>query len=155
MFFIFPKKERQIGNSSVTNIINLLYKRLERLKDVQIKKNIVIPQKIPPEGIIILRSGKCEIVETILSPVSYVLELRPELEVLVQDMDDDNRHNQMSKIIKKVSDCLKSDFSLGGNVDYLHTEPPEYSDENIDGAPPVMVASVPIIIEFVSNNPLL
>ena len=124
-------------NSSVTNIINLLYKRLERLKDVQIKKNIVIPQKIPPEGIIILRSGKCEIVETILSPVSYVLELRPELEVLVQDMDDDNRHNQMSKIIKKVSDCLKSDFSLGGNVDYLHTEPPEYSDE------------------FVSNNPLL
>lgn len=88
-------------NSSVTNIINLLYKRLERLKDVQIKKNIVIPQKIPPEGIIILRSGKCEIVETILSPVSYVLELRPELEVLVQDMDDDNRHNQMSKIIKK------------------------------------------------------
>lgn len=121
-------------NSSVTNIINLLYKRLERLKDVQIKENIVIPAKIPPEGIIILRSGKCEIVETILSPVSYVLELRPELEVLVQDMDDDNRHNQMSKIIKKVSDCLKSDFSLGGNVDYLHTEPPEYSDENIDGA---------------------
>ena len=123
-------------NSSVTNIINLLYKKLERLKDVQIKKNVVIPQKIPPEGIIILRHGKCEIVETILSPVSYVLELRPELEVLVQD-------------------CLTSDFSLGGNVDYLHTDPPEYSDENIDGAPPIRVASIPIIIEFVSNNPLL
>ena len=142
-------------NSSVTNIINLLYKKLERLKDVQIKKNVVIPQKIPPEGIIILRHGKCEIVETILSPVSYVLELRPELEVLVQGMDDDHRHNQMSKIIKKVSDCLTSDFSLGGNVDYLHTDPPEYSDENIDGAPPIRVASIPIIIEFVSNNPLL
>lgn len=142
-------------NSSVTNIINLLYKKLERLKDVQIKKNVVIPQKIPPEGIIILRHGKCEIVETILSPVSYVLELRPELEVLVQGMDDDHRHNQMSKIIKKVSDCLTSDFSLGGNVDYLHTDPPEYSNENIDGAPPIRVASIPIIIEFVSNNPLL
>ena len=142
-------------NSSVTNIINLLYKKLERLKDVQIKKNVVIPQKIPPEGIIILRHGKCEIVETILSPVSYVLELRPELEVLVQGMDDDHRHNQMSKIIKKVSDCLTSDFSLGGNVDYLHTDPPEYSYENIDGAPPIRVASIPIIIEFVSNNPLL
>ena len=142
-------------NSSVTNIINPLYKKLERLKDVQIKKNVVIPQKIPPEGIIILRHGKCEIVETILSPVSYVLELRPELEVLVQGMDDDHRHNQMSKIIKKVSDCLTSDFSLGGNVDYLHTDPPEYSDENIDGAPPIRVASIPIIIEFVSNNPLL
>lgn len=88
-------------NSSVTNIINLLYKKLERLKDVQIKKNVVIPQKIPPEGIIILRHGKCEIVETILSPVSYVLELRPELEVLVQGMDDDHRHNQMSKNYKK------------------------------------------------------
>ena len=125
------------------------------MKDVQIKKNVVIPQKIPPEGIIILRHGKCEIVETILSPVSYVLELRPELEVLVQGMDDDHRHNQMSKIIKKVSDCLTSDFSLGGNVDYLHTDPPEYSDENIDGAPPIRVASIPIIIEFVSNNPLL
>lgn len=142
-------------NVSVTNIINILYKKLDKLNGVQTRKNVVIPQKIPPEGMIILRSGKCEIIETILSPVSYVLELRPELEVLVQDMDDDNRHNQMSKIIKKVSDCLKSDFSLGGNVDYLHTEPPEYSDENIDGAPPVMVASVPIIIEFVSNNPLL
>ena len=104
---------------------------------------------------IILRSGKCEIIETILSPVSYVLELRPELEILVQDINDDKRYNQMLKIVKKVSDCLKDDFSLGGMVDYLHTEPPEYSDENIDGAPPIRIASIPIIIEFVSNNPLL
>ena len=100
---------------------------------------------------IILRSGKCEIIETILSPVSYVLELRPELEILVQDINDDKRYNQMLKIVKKVSDCLKDDFSLGGTVDYLHTEPPEYSD----GAAPIRIASIPIIIEFVSNNPLL
>lgn len=50
---------------------------------------------------------------------------------------------------------MKDDFSLGGTVDYLHTEPPEYSDENIDGAAPIRIASIPIIIEFVSNNPLL
>lgn len=142
-------------NVSVTNIINNLYKKLDKLNGVQARKNIVIPQKIPPEGMIILRSGKCEIVETILSPVSYILELRPELEILVQDINDDKRYNQMLKIVKKVSDCLKDDFSLGGTVDYLHTEPPEYSDENIDGAPPIRVASIPIIIEFVSNNPLL
>lgn len=142
-------------NVSVTNIINNLYKKLDKLNGVQTRKNIVIPQKIPPEGMIILRSGKCEIVETILSPVSYILELRPELEILVQDINDDKRYNQMLKIVKKVSDCLKDDFSLGGTVDYLHTEPPEYSDENIDGTPPIRVASIPIIIEFVSNNPLL
>lgn len=46
-------------------------------------------------------------------------------------------------------------YNARGNVDYLHTDPPEYSDENIDGAPPIRVASIPIIIEFVSNNPLL
>lgn len=142
-------------NVSVTNIINILYKKLDKLNGVQTRKNVVIPQKIPPEGMIILRSGKCNIIETILSPVSYVLELRPELEILVQDVNDDKRYNQMLKIVKKVSDCLKDDFSLGGIVDYLHTEPPEYSDENIDGAPPIRIASIPIIIEFVSNNPLL
>lgn len=142
-------------NVSVTNIINILYKKLDKLNGVQTRKNVVIPQKIPPEGMIILRSGKCEIIETILSPVSYVLELRPELEILVQNIDDDKRHNQITGIVKKISDCLKNDFSLGGTVDYLHTEPPEYSDENIDGAPPIRVASIPVIIEFVSNNPLL
>lgn len=142
-------------NVSVTNIINILYKKLDKLNGVQTRKNVVIPQKIPPEGMIILRSGKCEIIETILSPVSYVLELRPELEILVQDINDDKRYNQMLKIVKKVSDYLKDDFSLGGTVDYLHTEPPEYSDENIDGAAPIRIASIPIIIEFVSNNPLL
>ena len=142
-------------NVSVTNIINILYKKLDKLNGVQTRKNVVIPQKIPPEGMIILRSGKCDIIETILSPVSYVLELRSELEILVQDVNDDKRYNQMLKIVKKVSDCLKDDFSLGGTVDYLHTEPPEYSDENIDGAPPIRIASIPIIIEFVSNNPLL
>ena len=142
-------------NVSVTNIINILYKKLDKLNGVQTRKNVVIPQKIPPEGMIILRSGKCEIIETILSPISYVLELRPELEILVQDINDDKRYNQMLKIVKKVSDYLKDDFSLGGTVDYLHTEPPEYSDENIDGAAPIRIASIPIIIEFVSNNPLL
>ena len=142
-------------NVSVTNIINILYKKLDKLNGVQTRKNVVIPQKIPPEGMIILRSGKCEIIETILSPVSFVLELRPELEILVQDINDDKRYNQMLKIVKKVSDCLKDDFSLGGMVDYLHTAPPEYSDENIDGAAPIQIASIPIIIEFVSNNPLL
>ena len=100
-------------NVSVTNIINILYKKLDKLNGVQTRKNVVIPQKIPPEGMIILRSGKCEIIETILSPVSYVLELRPELEILVQDINDDKRYNQMLKIVKKVSDCLKDDFSLG------------------------------------------
>lgn len=146
---------RAMENSSVIQVVNALSQKLETIKDVAFKKNVSIPQKIPTEGIIILRNGKCEITEIILSPVSYVLELRPELEILVQNINDDKRHKQLEKIIAQVSDCLNADFSLSGNVDYLRLEPPEYSEENIDGAPPIVVAVIPIIIEFVSNNPLL
>jgi len=136
-------------------VINLFYQKLQTIPDILILKNAATPQTIPETGLIMISDGKSGIIETILSPVSYIVELRPDLEVLVQNSNDEQRCSLTSDIVGKIAKCFENDFTLNGAVDYLHFEMPEYADEDVDGAPPIRFARIPVIMEFISNNPLI
>ena len=73
------------------DVISIFYQKLQTIPDILILKNAATPQTIPDTGLIMLGDGKNTIIQTILSPVSYIVELRPELEVLVQNSNDDQR----------------------------------------------------------------
>ena len=137
------------------DVISIFYQKLQTIPDILILKNAATPQTIPDTGLIMLGDGKNTIIQTILSPVSYIVELRPELEVLVQNSNDDERCALTKEIVDKIAKCFEYDYTLDGAVDYLHFEMPEYSDEDIDGAPPIRIGRLPVIMEFITNNPLL
>ena len=137
------------------DVISIFYQKLQTIPDILILKNAATPQTIPDTGLIMLGDGKNTIIQTILSPVSYIVELRPELEVLVQNSNDDERCALTKEIVGKIAKCFEYDYTLDGAVDYLHFEMPEYADEDVDGAPPIRFARIPVIIEFISNNPLI
>lgn len=137
------------------DVISIFYQKLQTIPDILILKNAATPQTIPDTGLIMLGDGKNTIIQTILSPVSYIVELRPELEVLVQNSNDDERCALTKEIVCKIAKCFEYDYTLDGAVDYLHFEMPEYSDEDIDGAPPIRIGRLPVIMEFITNNPLL
>ena len=137
------------------DVISIFYQKLQTIPDILILKNAATPQTIPDTGLIMLGDGKNTIIQTILSPVSYIVELRPELEVLVQNSNDDERCALTKEIVSKIAKCFEYDYTLDGAVDYLHFEMPEYSDEDIDGAPPIRIGRLPVIMEFITNNPLL
>ena len=65
-------------------VLNALLARLASLQDVTVLRNETLPQKIPREGLVILRDGNVGDPEVLLSPVSFIFHHQAEVEVLMQ-----------------------------------------------------------------------
>ncbi len=46
------------------------------------------------------------------------------------------------------------DPTLSGRIDYMHAEPPEFSEQPIEGGVTIKAAIVPIVLEYVSDSNL-
>ena len=89
-----------------------------------------------------------------LSPPRYHYQHRAELEALVQEADQAQRDLALDTLLRSVAQALDGQSSLGGIVDYLHIETPDFISETIEGAPTVKAAVIPIILEYTTLNPL-
>ena len=70
-----------------------------------------------------------------------------------------NRYEQQASAISfdsliAVAQALDGQTSLGGLVDYLHIETPDFLSETVEGAPTIKAAVVPVILEYSTSNPL-
>ena len=65
-------------------VLNDLFDRLSELIQVSVKRNEVLPQKIPKSGLLILRDGTVGEPTVLLSPPHYIYQHKAEIEVLVQ-----------------------------------------------------------------------
>ena len=68
-------------------ILAALHARLQPLA-AKVLRDEVLPERIPPAGMIILRDGQPGEPEITLSPLRYHFQHRAELEVIVQSADD-------------------------------------------------------------------
>ena len=119
-----------------------------------IVRNAEEAQKIPAQGFLNLRDGDSGEPESItLSPVRYAYDHLAELTVLVRDKDADDRDNLLDEILVGVNTAVVADRTLGGKVDYTEAQSPDVFTEHEDGVL-VKVAIVPILIRFVTTNPL-
>ena len=53
-------------------VLNALFARLSALPDVEVKRNAVLPVKIPDNGLVVLRDGDIGEPDILLSPACYV-----------------------------------------------------------------------------------
>ena len=65
-------------------ILQALFTRLQSITDAKVLRNEVLPEKIPPNGLLIVRDGDPGEPEVLLSPLSYFWEHRAIVEVAVQ-----------------------------------------------------------------------
>lgn len=121
----------------------------ENIDGVTILRNEVLPARIPSEGLLILRDGKQDEPEITLSPTIYHYQHRAELEVIVQASG-----GALDDLLVIVAQALDGETTLGGAVDYLRVETPEFLSEPIEGAPTIRGAVIPIILEYSTSNPL-
>lgn len=134
-------------------VLNTLFEKLSTL-DVAVKRNDPLPQKIPEDGLIILRDGNVGDPEILLSPPCYIFTHRAELEVIVQKLTSVERDHTLDKILVQIGELLQENPSLGGKVDYMYAGPPEFVDEQIDGGVTIKGAIVPIVLEYTTGNTL-
>lgn len=109
---------------------------------------------IPPGGRVVLVDGEPGEAEEYLSPPTYAYAHRAEIVVAVQHRDPATRAARLDALLRALGEVLASDPTLGGAVDMATSEAPEPADETTEGAVAVKAARVPVILDYVTNNPL-
>lgn len=126
----------------------------DKVTGFSVLRNEPLPTKVPADGLIILRDGDPGEPEVTLSPTRYHYQHRAEIEALVQHGDPAQRDTALDALLETVAQALDGQTSLGGLVDYLHIETPDFLSETVEGAPTIKAAVVPIILEYSTSNPL-
>ena len=126
----------------------------DNITGLSVLRNELLPTKVPADGLIILRDGDPGEPEVTLSPTRYHYQHRAEIEALVQHGDPAQRDTALDTLLETVAQALDGQTSLGGLVDYLHIETPDFLSETVEGAPTIKAAVVPVILEYSTSNPL-
>ena len=135
-------------------VLNALLARLSALPDVEVKRNAVLPIKIPDNGLVVLRDGDIGEPNILLSPACYVFHHKAEIEVLIQQVEDSDNDAKLDSILEAIGLILKVDVTLSGLIDYMHADPPEFIEQPVDGGLTIKGAVVPIVLEYVSDSNL-
>ena len=135
-------------------VLNALLARLSALPDVEVKRNAVLPVKIPDNGLVVLRDGDIGEPDILLSPACYVFHHKAEIEVLIQQAEDSDNDAKLDGILEAIGLIIKVDVTLSGLIDYMHADPPEFIEQPVDGGLTIKGAVVPIVLEYVSDSNL-
>ena len=132
-------------------ILNALHARLQTLS-ATVLRDEVLPERIPPAGLIILRDGQPGEPELTLSPLRYHFQHRAELEVIVQRPG--NRTTAFDTLIAAIGTALAADRTLGGLCDWLEAEAPASVDLPVDGAVSLKAAVITVVLHYTTADPL-
>jgi hypothetical protein len=137
-------------------VISRFYTKLKTLETTQVKvyRNLDKPQKVTTGGIIILRDGSAEDPEVFLSPVTYIFEHLVTLEVMVQNPDSATRDASLDALLVSIGNIINANRTMDGLAEWVESHVPEFTEDAIEGAATVRLATVQVMIRFFTTDPL-
>ncbi len=135
-------------------ILQALFERLQEIPGTKVLRNEIVPEKVPPGGLIILRDGDPGEPEATLSPLSYYWQHRAILEVIVIGNDAAARDVALDTLFIAIASTLAADRTLGGLCDRVTPQAPESSALAIEGAAGFKAAIVAIELIYTTTDQL-
>jgi hypothetical protein len=132
-------------------ILTALADLLCTVPHVSVLRGEVLPERIPPAGLLILRDGDPGDPAVTLSPLTYHYQHRSDLEVIVQGSD---RDTGFAALCGQIGAVITADRTLGGRCDWIEAEAPQPVDLAIEGAASLKAAIIPIILHYSTSDPL-
>jgi len=132
-------------------ILQALLATLQTIPGATILRGDVLPERVPAEGLVILRDGEPGEPEVTLSPLAYHYQHRAEIEAVVQGTD---RDAAFDTLIASIGTALAADRTLGGLCDWVEAETPRPVDLPIEGAASLKAAVVPAILHYSTADAL-
>lgn len=132
-------------------VLAALHRRLQPLAALVLRDE-VLPERIPPAGLIILRDGQPGEPEVTLSPLRYHFQHRAELEVVVQA--GTGRTSAFDELIAAIGAALEADRTLGGLCDCVEPQAPDSVDLPIEGAAALKAAIITVALHYTTTSPL-
>lgn len=132
-------------------VLDALHARLQTLA-VTALRGEVLPERIPANGLVILRDGKPGEPEVTLSPLTYFYEHRAELEVVIQA--GTGRDALFDALTASIGEVLAADRTLGGVCDWVEAQAPEPIDLPVEGGATLKAAVITVVLHYASPDPL-
>ncbi len=132
-------------------ILTALAVLLRTIPHVPVLRGEVLPERIPPAGLMILRDGEPGEPEVTLSPLTYHYQYRAEIEAVVQGA---NRDAAFDALCAGIGAVIAADRTLGGLCDWVEAEAPQPVDLPVEGAPSLKAAVIPVILHYSTTDPL-
>ena len=132
-------------------VLLALLSQLRTIPLIKAERNRMRPERVPPEGLLILRDGDLGEPEVLLSPLIYVWTHSARVEVYSSSADPDAH---MDALLISLGEALNADTSLGGLVDLMEIGSPDFDGAAPDGGPDIKAAVVPIRVTYETSHPL-
>ena len=134
-------------------ILTALADLLRTVPHVPVLRGEVLPERIPPSGLMILRDGNPGEPGVTLSPLIYHYQHRAELEVIVQAGEE--RDARFDRLVGRIGAAVSADRSLRGLCDWVEAEAPEPVDLAVEGSAAIKAAIITIILHYAVGDPLV
>ncbi|RBI83526.1 acyl-CoA transferase [Rhodosalinus halophilus] len=111
----------------------------------------VLPERVPADGLLILRDGEPGEPGVTLSPLRYHYQHRAEIEAVVQGND---RDATFDTLCASIGSALAVDRTLGGLCDWVEAEAPRPVDLPVEGAASLKAAVIAVVLHYSTADPL-
>jgi hypothetical protein len=119
-----------------------------------VRRNEVLPEKVPASGLVILRDGDPGEPDVTLNPRTEFYAHRVEIEVYVPRDPTGGGEAALDTLLGSIGMALRIDPSLGGLAENLTPSVPETGALAIEGAAPVLTARLVVTVEYLVSDPL-
>ena len=149
-------------------ILAALLARLSALPATTLRGD-VLPERVPAEGLLILRDGEPGEPEVTLSPLRYHYQHRAEIEAVVQGearsaqqmqgsggplQGTNDRDTAFDLLTASIGTVLAADRTLGGLCDWVEAEASRPVDLPVEGAANLKAAVVTVVLHYSASDPL-
>ena len=133
-------------------VLAALYARLQLISGSLVQRSSVLPERVPPEGMVNLRDGDPGDPDVTLSPRRYHFEHMAEIEVIVHVQND--RAVAFDMLVEALGLVLGTDQTLGGLCDWIEPEAPAPVDLPVAGGIAYKAAVIPVALHYTTTGPL-
>lgn len=119
-----------------------------------VRRNEVLPERVPPSGLVILRDGEPGEPDVTLNPRTEFYAHRVEIEVYVPRDAQGGGEAALDQLLGQIGAALRIDPSLGGLAETLTPSAPEIGAFAIEGAAPILAARVVVTVEYQVSDAL-
>ena len=137
--------------SARETILSALHVRLSMLPAAALRGD-VLPERVPTDGLLILRDGEPGEPEVTLSPLRYHYQHRAEIETVVQGA---NRDAAFDTLCASIGAVITADRTLDGLCDWVEAEAPQPVDLPVEGAASLKAAVIPVVLSYSTADPLV
>jgi hypothetical protein len=131
-------------------VLGALHVRLEVSLSATVRRNEVLPERVPAEGLVILRDGDPGVT---LNPRTEFYQHRVEIEAFSTPAADGSGEAALDDLLRAIAAALAPDRSLGGEAENLTIAAPEVGALAIEGAAPILTARLIVTVEYLVSSP--